>query len=121
MQFYDIDGKPIDTVEWGHLAVNPRYCRVARTQLGKVWVSTVWIGFEQRALGVLYGEDPVTNPPCIFETMVFPDCEYRIWTPTKQAALAAHDQATAHVREQTKPSKSATRADDLPAIYDTTD
>src|SRR5262245_9438306 len=59
-------------------------------------VSTVWLGADHSfGLG---------GPPLYFETAIFgPDEELEIIrTPTEAAAIAAHDQAVAHVRATVK-------------------
>lgn len=87
--FYNHDGEPITLAEWAMLVEIPGYSRIASTVLGDVWVSTVWLGIDHAPW-----DDRVLH---IFETMIFPECDYMERTGTKEAALAAHDQAVAHV------------------------
>lgn len=92
MTYYDRQGRPIPRDEWITFvgARREEYRRVAADQLGDVWISTVWLGLDH---GLRQG-----GPPLIFETMIFPECEYCERTSTEAAALAAHDRAVAHVR-----------------------
>lgn len=67
--FYYRDGTPIEgdmltiSLTWGRLNEDDEYRVVALTELEKVSVSTVWLGFDHG-----YGH---TEQPVIFETMVF--------------------------------------------------
>lgn len=90
--FYDRQAKPIDVLTWREMCTEG-YMRVAYTPIGRQRVSTLWVGINHR-----FGD----GPPLIFETMVFPDCDYCVRTATEAAALAAHDQAVAHVAEQVR-------------------
>lgn len=86
--FFDMDGRPITVEAWEILFRT--YDRVvARTEVGDQQVSTVWLGIDY-SFGM--------GPPLIYETMIFPECEYCVRTPTRQGALAAHDQAVASLR-----------------------
>ena len=61
--WYDKAGNPLDDLQLTELRLSdPDYKRVARTQVGKAYVSTVWLGLDHR-----FGD----GPPLIFETMVF--------------------------------------------------
>lgn len=66
---------------------------VARTQVGQLFVSTVWLGIDHSWGG---------GPPLIFETMIFgPGLWSELWVeryPTEVAALAGHDRAVAVAR-----------------------
>ena len=63
--YYNRFGEEITVEEWGRLADDLKYKRVAETNLpdGK-WVSTVWLGLNHSFNDKDY--------PIIFETMVFP-------------------------------------------------
>ena len=63
VDWYDRAGNPISLDEWVRLRGTPGYTIVARTDLGPLYVSTVWLGLDH---GHGYG-----GPPIIFETMVF--------------------------------------------------
>ena len=62
--YYDRDGRPLTSKEWGAMLERQDKRRVAETTLpdGK-WVSTVWLGLDHNFGG---------GPPLIFETKVFP-------------------------------------------------
>jgi hypothetical protein len=61
--YYDRDGKPLPMCTWATLFEDrEEYGRVAKTQVGQWWISTVWLGMNHA-----YGN----GPPLIFETMVF--------------------------------------------------
>lgn len=64
--FYDRTGAPIDTATYDQLLGDEDYKRIDATTVGPYWVSTVW-------LGINYGF--MSDPPLIFETMVFPATE----------------------------------------------
>jgi hypothetical protein len=89
--WYDLDGNPIDADEYWLMWQQERH--IARTQIGDVEVSTVWLGLNHRFLG--------DGAPLIFETMIFggPHDQWQWRYPTREAALAGHDQAVALVRD----------------------
>lgn len=61
--WYDKQGKQITAAEEVELRLSdPDYKRVAKTQVGKVEVSTVWLGLDHSWNG---------GPPLVFETCVF--------------------------------------------------
>ena len=90
--YYDFDGEPISQVEWARLMGQWPKRQVAVTVFDGVEVSTVWIGLD---VGL------ENESPLIFETMIFggPYDHWRWRHPTREAALAGHDQATALVRD----------------------
>jgi hypothetical protein len=100
--YYDIDARPVcmgclaDTIA----DVNKR--RIALTTIGDppLTISTVHLGLDHNF--------SLTGPPLIFETMVFdtrgaqagaPDLGICERYPTKEAALAGHDQIVQWVKE----------------------
>ena len=96
MGYYDRQGKPLtDTMEWGRLHSDYEYKRVAETTIGRLWVSTVWLGLDHS-----FGD----GPPLIFETMVFvageggDDLDCRRYS-TEAEALAGHEDVLAEIRE----------------------
>lgn len=94
MKFYDMDGNEVDLDTAEALLVDISRRRVALTEFGDVaHVSTVLL--------VVDHNWPLVGPPLIFETMTFMDGEGREYqrTSTRAAALAAHDQACAIVRD----------------------
>lgn len=62
--YYDRDGNVINLAQWGMLRASDNYHRVAETQVGPYWVSTVWLGIDHNFTSA-------GDPPIIFETMVF--------------------------------------------------
>jgi hypothetical protein len=92
-EFYDYDGNAISYAEWGELFGRHDERHIAFRRVGDVEVSTVWMGLDYG-----FGHTPA---PLIYETMVFgSDHHGEQWrTPNRAAALAAHDQAVALVRE----------------------
>lgn len=63
MEYYDKEGRPLDRESGWRLFEDMDYKRVASTDVGPYWVSTVWLGLDHRFIG--------DGPPVIFETMVF--------------------------------------------------
>lgn len=61
--YYGRDGQPITLDQFGRFHGDMDYKRVDATELPNCWVSTVWLGLDQR-----FGS---TGPPIIFETIVF--------------------------------------------------
>jgi hypothetical protein len=55
-KFYDKYGQEISRREWARLHENEDYCRIGYTEIGSVYVSTVWLGEDHGRM---------------FETMVF--------------------------------------------------
>lgn len=93
-RWYDIDGQPITIEEAERLLGDIEARRIAVTDLGDGReLSTVHLVLDHNYFG--------DGPPMIFETMLFPECDPCIRTPTKHAALAAHDQVLAELREET--------------------
>ena len=60
--YYDKSGAPIDMLTWASLFEDHANRQIARTVIGDVCVSTVWLGMNHS-----FG----SGPPLIFETMVF--------------------------------------------------
>jgi hypothetical protein len=107
--FFDRQGQPITMTEFERLhsvgaAERERNLRVAKTIIGPLFVSTVWLGIDY-GLGM--------GPPLIFETMVFPvnrneasvlhpelaEWLEAVWRyPTEGLALAGHDKVCVDLR-----------------------
>lgn len=91
LHYYDIDGNPIEMLEWAELFEDDSYKRVALDEIGDVQVSTVWLGLDHNW---------ADGPPIIFETMVFggdmDQCMQRY--STKEAALQGHQLLVDHIR-----------------------
>lgn len=84
--YYDRLGVRISLREWAVLMDDLAYKRIAGTDVGRWWISTVWLGMDH-GLGGILGE-----PPLIFETMVFDrdgapgdDWEMRRYSTEEQA------------------------------------
>lgn len=101
---YDKLGQPISIERFGQLRELPDYFRVAQTQIGPFWVSTIWLGFDHR-----FGID--IGAPIIFETMVFargvdaPDLGPDIDTMrycTEDQARAGHEEIVTLIRATTQ-------------------
>jgi hypothetical protein len=62
--YYGRDGRPMSLRRWArHFEIDHEYKWVARTRVGNLRVSTVWLGIDHA-----FGSE---NGPLIFETMVF--------------------------------------------------
>jgi hypothetical protein len=86
IEYYDKQGNPLTYEQYRDLlqTIGPEYKRVASTQVGDVWISTVWLGLDHQ-----YGD----GPPLIFETMQFDDDtagDYERWS-TLEEAQAGHE------------------------------
>jgi hypothetical protein len=101
--YYNMDGEPITYREWIELFRMGRdgeddARRVAKTQVGHYFVSTVLLGTDH---GFGFSEYPI-----IFETMIFDDRKesgssvYEERYTNKVAALAGHDQAVQRARQE---------------------
>lgn len=66
--YFGPDGRPIGLGEWSARFEDIDSRRVDATIIGDVRVSTVWLGLDHG--------DGGDGPPLIFETMIFPECEY---------------------------------------------
>lgn len=93
MNYYNRKGKPIDTTEWGQLLSDDSYRLVQSDNLGKVHVSTVWLGLNHN-----WGD----GPPLIFETMIFggehDEDQWRY--STERDARKGHEAAVQLVRDE---------------------
>ncbi len=97
-QFYKLIGKlPVlcrDLQEWVQWAAHNHIVRVAETQVGPLWVSTVFLGIDH---GMLEGEEPL-----LFETMIFDDFhnDYQSRCSTWAQAEFMHKVAVAIAQDQ---------------------
>lgn len=83
---------PASALEWGQCIENHR--RVGLDCIGKVEVSTVFLGIDHRMIG--------TGPPVLWETMIFGDSlseEQERYTSHKDA-LAGHARWVKKIKEQ---------------------
>jgi len=93
IDYYDKQGNPLTSEQYMDLlrTIDREYKRVASTQVGDIWISTVWLGLDHQC-----GD----GPPLIFETMQFDDdeagdCER--WS-TLEEAQAGHEAWVQRVR-----------------------
>lgn len=90
---YDMEGNRISFREWMDIrSQGPEAIRVARTEIGDAYVSTVHLGLDHS-----YG---FGGPPLIFETMIFGgNLDGEQWRySTKEEALEGHERAVELVR-----------------------
>lgn len=100
-KYYDRDSKPIPMCAWAVLFEDRMdYGRVRATDVGKWWISTVWLGMD-------HNWNP-NGPPLIFETMIFwhgeegaePDHDrYQARYSTEKQARRGHAQAVREYRK----------------------
>ncbi len=83
--YYGPKGTPMTFMEWAD-AFEHAERRIGRDQIGKLGVSTVWLGLDHNFGG---------GPPLIFETMIFglSDDEYQERYPTLEDAQEGHQRA----------------------------
>lgn len=62
MNYYDINGVPVSTLEWTKMLKDMDYRRIGLDTFDGWIISTVWLGLDHH-----FGN----GPPLIFETMVF--------------------------------------------------
>ncbi len=62
--YYDKSGNPISQMDWRQKSEDFDYKVIKQENLGKYFISTVWLGLDHN----IYGEIPL-----IFETMIFID------------------------------------------------
>jgi hypothetical protein len=104
IEYYGRDGRPLDQRSAWELMEDIEYKRVASTDVGPYWVSTVWLGLDHRWIG--------EGPPVIFETMVFAISQREDGTGcgefdtvrycTEAEALAGHEEMVTLVRATTQ-------------------
>jgi len=85
--FYIIDAdhnitKTTLSATWARCKQDPKLCIVKTDDIGKHHVSTVFLGLNHRHWG--------EGPPILFETMVFPECDYCERYSTWKEAVAGH-------------------------------
>jgi hypothetical protein len=95
--YSDREGRPIDTAQWDKLFCDDDYRCLAKTEVGRCLVSTIWMGLDY-SLGM--------GPPLIFESMVLrvtkrgerwgDQCRYS----TEPEALAGHARLVDRVTKQ---------------------
>ena len=81
--YFDRQGRRIHQDRWAELNHDPEYKRVAQTYIGKLWISTVWLGMNHRFIFVDGGGGPL-----IFESMVFYDEPDEITFPGSDRTIA---------------------------------
>jgi hypothetical protein len=88
MNYYNMDGQPIDMSTWVSEFKNIELRRVAEDKLDGVRISTVLLGLDH-SFGI--------GPPLIFETMIFggEHDQYQERYSTREQAEAGHKRAVA--------------------------
>lgn len=95
---YARDGSEITTEQWVKLLADKEYRQVASTRIGRLLVSTVWLGLEHH---FSFGTEEPDFPIHTFETMIFGlnrDEDYMWRYGTEAAALDGHNHAVALAR-----------------------
>jgi hypothetical protein len=101
--YYDRDANPISAEEWEALWFQGDDARrIARTEVGALDVSTVWLGIDHN-----WSDE---GSPLIFETMIFSEegateDPQRRWS-TREAAQAGHDRIVAALRHGVTPDEA---------------
>ena len=89
--YYDKEGNPIDLMKWADLMQNEDYKIIKQEQVGKYFVSTIWLGLDHNLWS--------SGAPIIFETMIFNKSNKEVQDPlhlnlarysTIQEALEGH-------------------------------
>lgn len=98
-KYYGRDGTPMAFEKWAESFGEPEAKRVARTTVGEVNVSTVWLGLDHSFGG---------GPPLIFETMIFGGrhSEEQWRYSTEEEALTGHRAAVDLVRSDRSEAPS---------------
>lgn len=93
--FYDTEGQPITADQWAQLRETDAP-RVALTEVGDYWISTMWTGLDQSIPGI--------GIPLTYETMAFKGNhlegvgDRRIYA-TRQQAEAGHAEVVAEIQQ----------------------
>jgi hypothetical protein len=89
-KYYNRKGEVIPLNEWAELFEDYKYKIVRQDQIGKFFVSTVWLGMDHNFFRFMEKEAPIY----IFETMIFADDDYgdiyQVRYSTEEEALAGH-------------------------------
>lgn len=72
---------------------------IKKTQIGDLEVSTVFLGIDHS-----WVKD---GPPILFETMIFPECNYQTRCETYDMALIMHEEAVTYARAQQHQTPSS--------------
>lgn len=97
--YYDRRGRSISMEAYVEHFRDPEYKRVAATTVGRIRVSTIWLGLDH---GFAFAGEP--RVPVIFETMAFgprswSELESRRYA-TEAAALTGHEEVVALARRR---------------------
>ena len=90
--YYDKEGNKISNEEWGTKWVDQSYKRIGGDQVGKYWVSTVWLGLN-------HAHRP--GQILIFESMILDEGGVDVYCQrykTEAEAILGHQQALAWAR-----------------------
>ncbi len=90
-RYFDRKGNPLQLMEWARMCEDPDYRMIKQEEIGRYFVSTMWIGLNMNHFG---------SEMHIFETMIF--CEenskdeldgYQARYPTEEKAILGHIKA----------------------------
>lgn len=98
--YFDRQGNELQLMDWGDKCEDMNYKVVKQDQVGKYFVSTVWVGLNMRLFR--------GAPPLIFETMVLMDEAdqedefyfYQKRYSTEQEALMGHEEVLSLVKNR---------------------
>jgi hypothetical protein len=102
-EYFDRDGEEINFVQWMMLWRSLEYKIVKQDTIGRLFVSTVWLGMDH---GFGFHSRPIIFETMVFETMVFDheeenarwrDIEQQRYC-TEEEALAGHEEICDQVR-----------------------
>jgi len=95
--YYDMDGKPMELMEWATAFEGERH--IGDTKIDDVRVSTVWLGADH---SLDFG-----GPPLIFETMIFggPHDNFCERYSTKEEAAEGHQRIVSALQEGRDPGE----------------
>jgi hypothetical protein len=97
IRYFDRQGNPIEILDWARKCQDYDYKLVKQEEVGKYFVSTIWVGLNMSMWR--------NNPIQIFETMIFlnegsdeerrndPICDLIHRYSTEEQALAGHERA----------------------------
>jgi len=90
--YYLVNKKPVKCENMSDLSRFSTEDRtVCKTKIGKVEVSTVFLGLDHRIFD---------GPPLLFETMIFPECDYMERYSTWDEAAEGHWKAVNELKEK---------------------
>ena len=107
MSYYDINGKPMELMEWAKKVEDYQYRTIGHDFIGPYRISTAWMGLDYNFFG---------GPPLIFETMIFKgskiDFEYQERYTTLAQAQLGHKIAKEFVETQMEGIRKDSQSED---------